>query len=56
VTQINDMLLDQGFLGGYDLSKDFTTLKNQMLVAVTEMNTKDEIDALVETLAEVPND
>jgi glycine dehydrogenase subunit 1 len=50
------MLLDQGFLGGYDLSKDFTTLKNQMLVAVTEMNTKDEIDALVETLAEVPND
>ena len=56
VAEINDMLLDQGFLGGYDLSRDFPTLKNQMLIAVTEMNTKDEIDALVETLAEVPND
>ena len=56
VAEINDMLLDQGFLGGYDLSKDFPTLKNQMLVAVTEMNSKDQIDALVETLAEVPND
>jgi glycine dehydrogenase subunit 1 len=43
-------------LGGYDLSKDFPTLKNQMLLAVTEMNSKDQIDALVETLAEVHND
>ena len=56
VAEINDMLLDQGFLGGYDLSKDFPTLKNQMLLAVTEMNSKDQIDALVETLAEVSND
>jgi glycine dehydrogenase subunit 1 len=56
VAEINSMLIDQGFLGGYDLSQDFPTLKNQMLVAVTEMNTRDEIDALVETLAEVHND
>lgn len=56
VAEINALLLDQGFLGGYDLSKDFPTLKNCMLVAVTEMNTKDEIDALVETLAEVKHD
>jgi glycine dehydrogenase subunit 1 len=56
VSEINDMLLNQGFLGGYDLQRDFPVLKNQMLVAVTEMNTKDEIDALAETLAEVPND
>jgi glycine dehydrogenase subunit 1 len=56
VTEINGMLIDQGFLGGYDLSRDFPTLKNQMLLAVTEMNTRDEIDALVETLAEVHND
>jgi glycine dehydrogenase subunit 1 len=56
IAEINGMLLDQGFLGGYDLSQDFATLKNQMLIAVTETNTKDEIDALVETLAEVHND
>jgi glycine dehydrogenase subunit 1 len=56
VSEINAMLLDQGFLGGYDLSKDFPTLKNQMLLAVTEMNSKDQIDALVETLAEVHSD
>ena len=56
VEQINATLLEQGFLGGYDLSKDFPTLKNSMLLAVTEMNTKDQIDALAETLAEVSHD
>ena len=56
VKEINNYLLEQGFLGGYDLSQAFPVLKNQMLVAVTEMNTKDQIDSLVESLAEVRND
>jgi glycine dehydrogenase subunit 1 len=56
VNEINTYLLEQGFLGGYDLSKAFPVLKNQMLVAVTEMNSKDQIDSFVETLAEVRND
>lgn len=55
VEQVNHMLLDQGILGGYDLGKEFTVLKNHMLIAVTEMNTRDEIDALVDALSEVPN-
>jgi glycine dehydrogenase subunit 1 len=56
VNEINTYLLEQGFLGGYDLSKAFPVLKNHMLVAVTEMNSKDQIDSLVETLAEVRHD
>ncbi len=56
VNEINNLLLDQGILGGYDLSKDFSVLKNHMLIAVTEMNTRDEIDALVDALSEVRHD
>jgi glycine dehydrogenase subunit 1 len=53
VAEVNAVLLEHGFLGGYDLSQDYSVLKNSMLVAVTEMNTKDEIDALADVLAEV---
>jgi glycine dehydrogenase subunit 1 len=56
VEEINDHLLEHGFLGGYDLSQDYPLLKGHMLIAVTEMNTKDEIDALVDVLAEASHD
>lgn len=56
VEEINDHLLEHGFLGGYDLSQDYPELENHMLIAVTEMNTKDEIDALADVLAEVEHD
>jgi glycine dehydrogenase subunit 1 len=56
VAQINAHLLEHGFLGGYDLGQDYPGLKNYMLLAVTEINTKDEIDALAEVLKEVAND
>ena len=56
VTEINDYLLEHGFIGGYDLGQDYPSLKDHMLVAVTEMNTRDEIDALVSALAEVDHD
>ena len=52
VSEINAHLLEHGILGGYDLSNDYPTLKDRMLIAVTEMNTKEDIDALVEMLAE----
>ncbi len=50
VKQINAALREQGILGGYDLSKDYPHLGNAMLVAVTEMNTKEQIDALAKAL------
>jgi glycine dehydrogenase subunit 1 len=53
VAKINAHLLEHGFLGGYDLGQDYPALKNHTLLAVTEMNTKDEIDALVDVLMEV---
>jgi len=54
--EINAHLLDEGILGGYDLSQDYPSLKNHMLVAVTEMNSREDIDALVEVLSEVKHD
>ncbi len=56
VEEINAHLLDFDILGGYDLGQDYPGLENHMLVAVTEMNSKSEIDMLVEALQEVSND
>jgi glycine dehydrogenase subunit 1 len=52
-SEVNQYLLENGILGGYDLGKDYPNLKNHLLVAVTEMNSKDEIDTLVEILEEM---
>jgi glycine dehydrogenase subunit 1 len=54
--EVNAHLLEHGILGGYALGEDYPSLKNHLLIAVTEMNTKEEIDALVEALAEVSHD
>jgi glycine dehydrogenase subunit 1 len=56
VADINSHLLDHEILGGYDLGEAYPTLKDHMLVAVTEMNTHEEIDMFVEALKEVAND
>ena len=53
--EINDHLLDHDILGGYDLNLDYPDLKSHMLIAVTEMITRDQIDRLVEVLSEVSN-
>jgi glycine dehydrogenase subunit 1 len=56
VAEINAHLLDHGILGGYDLSQDYPSLPNHMLIAVTEMNTKEEIDTLAGILEEVSHE
>jgi glycine dehydrogenase subunit 1 len=56
VSEINNRLLEYGILGGYDLSQNYPQLANHMLIAVTEMNTRDEIEWLVDVLTEVSND
>jgi glycine dehydrogenase subunit 1 len=55
VDEINWHLLDHDILGGYDLGQDYPSLAGHMLIAVTEMVSKDEIDALCEALEEVNN-
>jgi glycine dehydrogenase subunit 1 len=53
VNEINDYLLEEwGIVGGYDLGRDYPHLENHMLVCVTEVISKQEIDALAEALAE----
>lgn len=56
VVFINDYLLDYDILGGYDLGKCFEELHDHMLLAVTEMNSKDDIDLLVTALEEVSHE
>jgi glycine dehydrogenase subunit 1 len=54
VAEINDRLYDDfGIIGGYDLGMDYPHLSEHMLVCVTEMNSRDEIDMLVEALGEI---
>jgi glycine dehydrogenase subunit 1 len=54
IAEINRYLLDQWeIIGGYDLGQEYPHLANHMLIAVTETNTKEEIDDLVAALQEV---
>ncbi len=50
VAEINDALLAEGMIGGYDLGQHYFHLADRMLLCVTEMNSKEEIDRLVEIL------
>ena len=47
---INAALRAQGIVGGYDLRDDYPHLGDALLVCVTEMNTKSDIDTLVGAL------
>ena len=50
VGEINAALREQGIIGGYDLSVDYPHLGDAMLLCVTEMNSRADIDALVAAL------
>jgi glycine dehydrogenase subunit 1 len=54
-SEVNQYLLSHGIFGGYDLGRDYPTLKNHLLIAVTEMNSREEIDTLDEVLKEMDN-
>lgn len=56
VAEINEHLLDHSILGGYDLSQDYPSLKNHMLIAVTEVVSRQEIDMLRDVLKEIADD
>lgn len=47
--EANQKLLEAGFIGGFDLSKE-DNRTNQMLIAVTEQRTKEEIDQFAHIL------
>ena len=54
VAEINeDLLRGYVIIGGYDLGEDYPELEDHMLLCVTEMNPRQEIDLLVSALKEV---
>ncbi len=53
VAELNRHLYDEhGLIGGYDLGPDYPHLAGHMLLCVTEMNSRDDIDTLVHALSE----
>ena len=56
VDSVNAVLLEHDIIGGYDLGKDCEALANHMLICVTEMTSKDDIDYLASVLQEVSRD
>jgi len=53
VETLNAELAKRGFLGGYNLSKDYPSDKNRVLFCVTEKRTIEEIDCLVKAMEEI---
>ncbi|MEE1131420.1 MAG: aminomethyl-transferring glycine dehydrogenase subunit GcvPA [Caryophanon sp.] len=47
VKELNAALLQKGIIGGFDLGRAYKELEGYVLLAVTELRTKEEIDALV---------
>ncbi len=53
VKEVNDYLLTEwGIIGGYDLGRDYAHLENHMLLCVTEVISREEIDTLVDALGD----
>lgn len=52
VKEVNQQLLKKGIIGGYDLGRDYPELDQHMLIAVTELRTKEEIDQFVKELGD----
>jgi len=53
IKEVNQILLQKGIIGGYDLSQMDNSLQNHMLVAVTEIRTKEEIDQFVKEVGDI---
>jgi len=53
ISEVNEKLLAKGMIGGYDLEQVYPDLENHMLIAVTEIRTKEEIDTFVKELGDI---
>jgi glycine dehydrogenase subunit 1 len=53
IAKVNQVLLQHGLIGGYDLGLTYPELTEHMLIAVTEERTKEEIDGLCLALEEL---
>lgn len=53
---VNSGLWEQGIIGGYELGRDYPQLGDCLLLCATEMNTRDEIDRLIQVLRDIWSD
>ncbi|EOD4668514.1 aminomethyl-transferring glycine dehydrogenase subunit GcvPA [Staphylococcus aureus] len=53
IQQVNEELVKYNIIGGFDLGVVSDDFKNHMLIAVTELRTKEEIDTFVEKAGEL---
>lgn len=53
VSVVNDELFEKGFIGGFDLGVVYPELENHMLIATTEIRSKEEIDAFVKEMGDI---
>ncbi len=51
--EINSRLWERRIIGGYELSRDYAQLGDCLLLCVTEMNTREEIESLAQALGEI---
>lgn len=56
VKEVNQALFAQGIIGGYDLGKTYPELEGYMLVTITEIRTKTEIDQFAGVLGAAINE
>lgn len=55
VKEVNDQLFEKGIVGGFDLGRIYPEFENHMLIATTEIRSKDEIDAFAKELGAINN-
>ncbi len=53
VSEMNAALRERGIIGGHDLGEEDPRLRDCMLLAFTEQNSREEIDALIASLREL---
>lgn len=53
ISEVNKALAQEDIIGGFDLSAVSNEFENHMLIAVTELRTKDEIDTFVKKAGEL---
>ncbi|MGM7635539.1 aminomethyl-transferring glycine dehydrogenase subunit GcvPA [Bacillus sp. Hm123] len=52
IKEVNQRLFEKGIIGGYDLGLTYPGLENCMLIAVTELRTREEIELLAKELGD----
>lgn len=53
VKEINEKLLKKNIIGGLDLSGIYNGMENHMLVCVTEIHAREDIDCLIDAVADI---